>query len=142
MHDERKNITTELIQINTTLGQGLAIIADRLCDIADRVGTRSSCEQNHDQDTTTSATPQRAAQILTRLRNDSGLRFPHRKIMDVLINCADPKSGDFAELNFSTLVKRARVSKGRASGYLSILKEKGLIQERRTPYQTFYRAAG
>jgi len=142
MNDETDDIATKLDQINEAVVSGFAGVLRNLDWITNQLNGDANCQEKSTDTASVSDFSTRTATGLTQVRDDPGLGFPHFKIMDVLLKLFDPSSGEFCELHFSALVKQSRISKGRASGYLSILKEKGFIQERRTNYKTFYRAIG
>lgn len=76
------------------------------------------------------------------VRQDSSLSFPHRKILDCLMEKFDPSTSQFQEVHFSKLVREARVGKSRARVYLNLLEEKGYVEKRGDGYRLFYRLKG
>jgi len=80
--------------------------------------------------------------LYEKIRNDKDLRFPHRKILDCLLGQFDFSTKDFKELNFSRLVKEARVGKNMAGSYLRLLEEKGYISVRDDGYRKWVRVKG
>ena len=62
-----------------------------------------------------------------RIRNDVELRFPHRKILDVFLGQYDFAHAQFRELQYSRLVKHARIGKSKANTYLGLLEQKGYL---------------
>ena len=74
-----------------------------------------------------------------QVRSDRELRSPHRKIIDVLSGQFDFAAEEFGELQFSKLVKAARIGKNRAQAYLCLLEGKGYITSRFDGYRKFYR---
>ena len=81
-------------------------------------------------------------QWLERIRNDKDLRFPHRKILDFLLDQFDFSKNEFKRIQFSKLVKGARVGKNMASNYLSLLEQKGYVEKRSDGYRTFFNIRG
>lgn len=77
--------------------------------------------------------------VLGRIIADTSLRFPHRKIIELLLRQFDYEKQEFQEVHFSRLVKEAHVGKGAASGYLHVLQEKGYVIRRDDGYRVFYR---
>ena len=75
----------------------------------------------------------------TLIQQDNDLRWPHRKLLDVLLRNYDYQSGQFIEVQFSGLVREARVGKNAAKSYLSFLMEKRYIIMRHDGYRKFYR---
>jgi len=74
-----------------------------------------------------------------RTRQDRELRFPHRKIIELLAGAYDYQKGKFQELHFSKLVKDAKLGKNKAKEYLTFLIQKNYIEERTDGYRNFYR---
>jgi len=72
------------------------------------------------------------------IRQDKSLRYPHRKILDFLIEQYDYQKGKFREIHFSRIVKECRLGKNKAKEYLDYLAEKGLIDSRSDGYRKFY----
>jgi len=79
------------------------------------------------------------ASLFTRTMADSDLRWPHRKILDVLLAHFDYATGQFRQIHFSRLVKEARVGKQPAQGYLQLLATKGYIRCRAERNRKLYR---
>ena len=77
-----------------------------------------------------------------RVRQDSNLSFPHRKILDCLMEKYDLSLEQFQEVHFSKLVREARVGKNRAKAYLSLLEQKGYVEKRDDGYRIFFRLKG
>lgn len=78
------------------------------------------------------------SQWSARIRADTELRFPHRKIMDCFLGEYDPASDRCPEIHFSKIVKLARLGKNKAKGYLALLETKGYIETRTDGYRVFY----
>lgn len=78
-------------------------------------------------------------QLLARFSTDRELRFPHRKILEQLLRHFDFKHAQFREVQFSRLVKEARISKSGAKDYLSLLKAKNYVRSRNDGYRLFFR---
>ena len=76
---------------------------------------------------------------LSRVIDDHELRWPHRKILEFLCRQYDWQSNSFAEVHFSSLVRNARISKSRASGFLLHLERKQLIVRRTDGYRVYFR---
>ena len=76
------------------------------------------------------------------VRHDSELRFPHRKIIDVLLAQYDYNNGQFMDVHFSKLVKEARIGKNKAKSYLDLLEQKGYIEKWEDGYRKFFRIRG
>ena len=74
-----------------------------------------------------------------KIRADTGLGFPHRKILEFLASQCDLQMKKFKEVHFSRLVKEARLGKNRASGYLVLLEQKGYVHRRSDGYRTFFK---
>lgn len=77
--------------------------------------------------------------ILTKVRTDPELRFPHRKILEFLASRYDFTTNAFQEAFFSQIVRGARLGKNRAREYLAVLERKGYIQSRHDGYRLFFR---
>jgi len=77
-----------------------------------------------------------------KVRSDSELRYPHKKIMEKLIGNFDYSTREFKERTFSQLVKDARLGKNKASSYLADLENKGLIQQRSDGYRKLIKING
>ena len=75
----------------------------------------------------------------SRIRADKTLRFPHRKILDVLMDQYDHAGGRFKWINFSRLVQDSRVGKNAAKSYLSTLERNGWIDVRSDGYRKWFR---
>ena len=73
-----------------------------------------------------------------KIRADSELRYPHRKLLDVLLLEFDATEGAFQGIHFSRLVKSARVGKNMAKRYLTLLEARGYVQKRSDGYRVFY----
>ena len=70
-------------------------------------------------------------------RNDTKLRYPHEKILKVLISKYDGHV--FGFINFNQLVKAAKLGKNKASEYLNTLEELGYIITRRVGKKHLYK---
>ena len=70
-------------------------------------------------------------------RNDTKLRYPHEKILKVLISKYDGHV--FGFMNFNFLVKAAKLGKNKASEYLNTLEELGYIITRRVGKKHLYK---
>ena len=70
-------------------------------------------------------------------RNDAHLRYPHEKILKVLISKYDGHV--FGFMNFNFLVKAAKLGKNKASEYLNTLEELGYIITRRVGKKHLYK---
>lgn len=77
--------------------------------------------------------------LYSLIQQDKSLRFPHRKIMVCLIENYDYTKKEFKEINFSRLVKEAKIGKNKAREYLELLLEKGLLKQRTDGYRKMYR---
>jgi len=77
--------------------------------------------------------------LLSTFCNDTTLRYPHRKILDFLIEQYDYQKGKFREIHFSRIVKECRLGKNKAKEYLEFLLKKGLIEYRTDGYRKFYK---
>lgn len=78
-------------------------------------------------------------QLTERIRTDKELRFPHKKILDFLLGEFDPLKSEFREVHFLKLAREARIGKNMASGYLSLLEEKGYVSKRHDGYRKFFK---
>lgn len=78
-------------------------------------------------------------QWAAKIRKDKELRFPHRKILDVLLQHYDFEKQHFKELYFSKLVKEAHVGKHAAKGYLILLEQRGYVQKSDDGYRIFFK---
>lgn len=78
------------------------------------------------------------SQWSARIRADTEIRFPHRKILDLFLCEYDSASDRCPEIHFSKLVRAARIGKNKAKGYLDVLEAKGYIQTRTDGYRVFY----
>ena len=76
---------------------------------------------------------------LERIRADKDLRFPHRKILDFLLDQYDFTRNEFKEVQFSVLVNGSRIGKNMANEYLSLLEQKKYIQKRSDGYRKFFK---
>jgi hypothetical protein len=81
-------------------------------------------------------------QWLEKIRTDKDLRFPHKKILDFLLDQFDFTKNEFKGIQFSKLVKEAHVGKNMANNYLSLLEQKGYIEKRNDGYRTFFKIRG
>ena len=85
----------------------------------------------------------RSKQVLehwrSRIRDDKDLRFPHRKILQALMEEYDFSTGEFRPVHFSRLVREARVGKNMAKSYLSLLQEKGIVAMHDDGYRKWFR---
>ncbi len=70
-------------------------------------------------------------------RNDVRLRYPHEKILKVLVSKYDGHV--FGFMNFNKIVECARIGKNKASEYLSSLEELGYISARRIGKRHLYK---
>ncbi len=77
--------------------------------------------------------------LLAMFSTDRELRFPHRKILENLLQQFDFKHAQFREVQFSRLVREARISKGGAKDYLSLLVAKNYVRSRNDGYRRFLR---
>lgn len=78
---------------------------------------------------------------LARFAGDAELRFPHRKLLEALINLWDFEKATFGEIAYSKLVRKARVGKQAAREYLSLLLQKQYVEKRSDGYRIWYRLA-
>lgn len=74
-----------------------------------------------------------------KIRRDKELRFPHRKILDALLQQYDFEKHNFNEIQFSKLVKEAHVGKNAAKAYLALLEQKGYVEKRDDGYRIFFK---
>ena len=141
--DVSAEILARVMRIEQTVADTLKHLDDRLrvgqeslhfLDEGLRVYREQSLEQAR-----MSIRKQPVLEIAERIRHDAELRFPHRKILDVLLGEFDFVAGGFKELHFSALVKRARVGKSMAGIYLSLLEERGYVEKRSDGYRIFYK---
>lgn len=79
------------------------------------------------------------AALFARTISDSNLRWPHRKILDVLLAHFDHTTGEFKDIHFSRLVREARIGKQPAKDYLQLLEARGHIQRRAVRNRILYR---
>ena len=77
--------------------------------------------------------------VFETVRADTELRFPHRKILDFLLGEYDYTKAEFKEVQFSRLVREARIGKNMANSYLSVLERKALVVRRSDGYRVFFR---
>lgn len=82
------------------------------------------------------------ASLEAKFRLDKELRYPHRKILDVLLSKFDYQTGIFQEIHFSKLAREARVGKSIAKKYCAFLEAKGYIQKRSDGYRIFFKIKG
>ncbi len=80
-------------------------------------------------------------QLLETVRQDSTLRFPHRKILECLSRQFDDAKAEFSEVSSTRLWKISGVGKGRLKGYVDHLMQRGYIIERDDGYRKHYRIA-
>lgn len=78
------------------------------------------------------------SRISQKIRGDSELSYPHRKIIDALVERYDYQSNTFQKTHFTELVKAARIGRSRARTYLNLLLQKGYIVEQSDSYRTFF----
>lgn len=76
-----------------------------------------------------------------RIRSDSILRSPHRKILECLLVEYDFERQMFQEVNFSRLVEKARIGKSMANRYLEFLEGRGYVEKRTDGYRVYFRLA-
>lgn len=76
--------------------------------------------------------------IYSQIRNDNSLRYPHKKIMEFLIEQYDYGKDRFKEVHFSKIVKECRIGKNKAKEYLDFLIKKGFIESSTDGYRRFY----
>ena len=72
-----------------------------------------------------------------RITQDPEITYPQRKILDRLLERHDPITGAFKPVQFTQLVRDARVGKGRTNGYLEPLIRKGIVRKWSDGYRTF-----
>ena len=82
------------------------------------------------------STPHR---LLALFSTDPELRFPHRKILECLLQQYDLEAAAFSELPFSKLVRISRVGKQAARDYLNFLKQKRYVTRRSDGYRIWFR---
>ena len=70
-------------------------------------------------------------------RNDTHLRYPHEKILKVLMSTYDGHV--FGFMNFNSIVKEAKIGKNKASEYLAALEELGYVVIRRVGKKHLYK---
>ena len=75
-------------------------------------------------------------QLVARMIQDQALGYPHRKIVERLLEQYDPTTGRFHETPFNRLVRIARVGKSRAKNYLALLERRGYVERRSDGYRT------
>ncbi len=78
---------------------------------------------------------------LSRVFRDASLGLPHRRILEFLAAQYEHCEQAFTEVQFSGVVRGARVSRSRAKGYLLTLERKALIQRRKDGYRVHFRLA-
>lgn len=76
--------------------------------------------------------------LYAMIRQDKSLRYPHRKILDFLIEQYDYEKGVFKEVHFSKIVRECRLGKNMAKNYLEFLVEKGYLGRRDDGYRVWY----
>lgn len=91
-----------------------------------------------DQEKRTTAADEFRAALYEKIRNDLELRHPHMKIIHYLAGQYNYQEGSFLEVHYSRLVKECRIGKNKASEYLGLLIDKGLIETRSDGYRRFY----
>lgn len=74
-----------------------------------------------------------------KIRQDRSLRYPHRKILEYMMEQYDFQHNRFREANFSRIVKECRLGKNKAGEYLSLLVERGYLGKRSDGYRIWYR---
>jgi len=74
-----------------------------------------------------------------KIRNDKDLRFPHRKILEFLLGQYDFEKKEWREVNFSRIVREARIGKNKAKSYLTLLETKGYVEKREDGYKKWWR---
>lgn len=82
------------------------------------------------------------ARVNERLRSDKDLKHPHRKIVECLLDQFDVQQGIFQEVQFSNLVKKSRIGKSAAKGYLQFLEGKSYVEKRSDGYRLYFRLSG
>jgi predicted transcriptional regulator len=60
--------------------------------------------------------------------------YPHKKILDFLIEQYDYEKDNFKKVHFSKIVKECRIGKNKAKEYFDFLIKKGLIDTRTDGY--------
>jgi len=88
------------------------------------------------QSSTTAASLNR---LYEKIRNDKDLRFPHRKILEFLLGQYDFEKKEWREVNFSRIVREARIGKNKAKSYLTLLETKGYVEKREDGYKKWWR---
>lgn len=78
-------------------------------------------------------------QLYKKIRADKELRYPHKKILNFLIEKYDFEKKCFGEINFSKLIKDCHVGKNMGKEYLEFLIEKGYLLKRSDGYRIWYK---
>ena len=76
---------------------------------------------------------------LEKIRADTDLRYPHRKILDFLLVEYDFSNKEFKEVHFSRLANEAHLGKNMLNAYLALLEQKGYIKSRDDGYRKYVR---
>ena len=82
---------------------------------------------------------ERSSHLQTAAASNRSLRWPHRKILDFLLNQVDPQTCSYKPVQTSTLIRAARIGKQAAANYLADLIESGFIVRWSDGYRVFYR---
>lgn len=77
--------------------------------------------------------------LLALFSSDLDLKFPHRKLLEHLLQHYDFETAAFQELSYSKLAAAARVGKQAAREHLSLLQEKGYVERRDDGYRIWFR---
>lgn len=138
--DTDTEILQKLSRIEETLAHGLSRVEQQLGNGKETFEFfRDGLQAYRDRSLSQSATANLHGKWLAKISQDKELRFPHRKILEVLLNQYDFEKGQHIELHFSKLVQEARLGKNKAQSYLSLLLQKHYIAVRNDGYRLFYK---
>lgn len=77
-----------------------------------------------------------------KFRKDKELRFPHRKILEFLLEQYDFIKCSFKEVQYSRLIKKCHIGTNKAKSYFDLLEQKEYIKIRKDGYRIFFRLSG
>jgi len=138
--DADTEILQKLSRIEETLAHGLSRVEQQLGNGKEAFQFfKDGLQAYRNRSLSQSATATLHGKWLAKISQDKELRFPHRKILEVLLNQYDFEKGQHLELHFSKLVRLARLGKNKAQSYLTLLIQKRYIAVRNDGYRLFYK---
>ena len=125
--DNRLTQGLELLQSLVSASAGLHLVNDALNAYKDQCFKEADAQKTI-QDT-----------WIRKISADNELTFPHRKILEFLLNQYDYQTQQFKEVHYSKLVRDARLGKNKAKAYLDFLTAKNYIEKRNDGYRVLYK---